>query len=52
MGRARGAGWPSQAGVDAPMIRTVAQRLAQGVDAGYGDGDIAATYRLSAPGGG
>jgi 3-hydroxyisobutyrate dehydrogenase len=42
----------AQAGVDAPMLRTVAQRLAQGVDAGYGDEDMAATYRLSAPGGG
>jgi 3-hydroxyisobutyrate dehydrogenase len=41
----------SQAGVDAPMIRTIAQRLAEGVDAGYGDEDMAATYRLSAPGG-
>jgi 3-hydroxyisobutyrate dehydrogenase len=40
----------SQAGVDAPMIRTIAQRLAEGVDAGYGDEDMAATYRLSAPG--
>jgi 3-hydroxyisobutyrate dehydrogenase len=40
----------SQAGVDAPMIRTVARRLAEGVDAGYGDEDMAATYRLSAPG--
>jgi len=42
----------SQAGVDAPMIRTVARRLAEGVDAGYGDEDMAATYRLSAPDGG
>jgi 3-hydroxyisobutyrate dehydrogenase len=42
----------SQAGVDAPMIRTIAQRLAEGVDAGYGDEDMAATYRLSAPDGG
>jgi 3-hydroxyisobutyrate dehydrogenase len=42
----------SQAGVDAPMLRTIAQRLAEGVDAGYGDEDMAATYRLSAPGGG
>jgi 3-hydroxyisobutyrate dehydrogenase len=40
----------AQAGVDAPMIRTVAQRLAEGVDAGHGDEDMAATYRLSAPG--
>jgi len=42
----------SQAGIDAPMMRTVAQRLAEGVDAGYGDEDMAATYRLSAPDGG
>jgi 3-hydroxyisobutyrate dehydrogenase len=42
----------SQAGVDAPMIRTIAQRLAEGVDAGHGDEDMAATYRLSAPDGG
>jgi 3-hydroxyisobutyrate dehydrogenase len=39
----------AQAGVDVPMIRTIAQRLAEGVDAGYGDEDMAATYRLSAP---
>jgi 3-hydroxyisobutyrate dehydrogenase len=38
-----------KAGVDAPLIRTIAQRLAEGVDAGYGDEDMAATYRLSAP---
>jgi 3-hydroxyisobutyrate dehydrogenase len=42
----------SQAGVDAPMIRTIAQRLAEGVEAGHGDEDMAATYRLSAPDGG
>jgi 3-hydroxyisobutyrate dehydrogenase len=41
----------ARAGVDLPMIRTVAQRLAEGVDAGYGDEDMAATYRLSAPNG-
>jgi len=41
----------SQAGIDTPMIRTVAQRLAEGVEAGYGDEDMAATYRLSAPDG-
>jgi len=39
----------AQAGVDVPLIRTVAQRLAEGVDAGYGEEDMAATYRLSAP---
>jgi 3-hydroxyisobutyrate dehydrogenase len=41
-----------QAGVDVPMIRTIAQRLAQGVDAGHGEEDMAATYRLSQPRGG
>jgi 3-hydroxyisobutyrate dehydrogenase len=40
-----------EAGIDVPLIRTIAQRLAEGVDAGYGDEDMAATYRLSAPGG-
>ena len=40
-----------QAGVDVPMIRAVARRLAEGVEAGYGDEDMAATYRLSAPDG-
>jgi 3-hydroxyisobutyrate dehydrogenase len=42
----------SQAGVETPMLQTIAQRLAEGVDAGYGDEDMAATYRLSAPDGG
>jgi 3-hydroxyisobutyrate dehydrogenase len=42
----------AQAGVDLPLIRTIAQRLAEGVDAGYGEEDMAATYRLSAPDGG
>jgi 3-hydroxyisobutyrate dehydrogenase len=37
------------AGVDVPMIRTIAARLAEGVDAGHGEEDMAATYRLSAP---
>jgi 3-hydroxyisobutyrate dehydrogenase len=37
------------AGVDVPMIRAIAQRLAEGVEAGHGDEDMAATYRLSAP---
>jgi 3-hydroxyisobutyrate dehydrogenase len=40
-----------RAGVDLPLVRTIAQRLAEGVDAGYGDEDMAATYRLSAPDG-
>jgi 3-hydroxyisobutyrate dehydrogenase len=39
----------AQVSVDAPMLRTIAQRLAEGVDAGYGEEDMAATYRLSAP---
>jgi 3-hydroxyisobutyrate dehydrogenase len=38
-----------KAGVDLPLVRTIARRLAEGVDAGYGDEDMAATYRLSAP---
>jgi 3-hydroxyisobutyrate dehydrogenase len=37
------------AGVDVPMIRTIARRLAEGVEAGHGEEDMAATYRLSAP---
>ena len=37
------------AGVDVPMIRTIAARLAEGVEAGHGEEDMAATYRLSAP---
>ena len=41
----------ARAGVDLPLIRTVAQRLAEGVDAGYGEQDMAATYELSAPDG-
>jgi len=39
----------AQVSVDLPMIRKVARRLAEGVDAGYGEEDMAATYRLSAP---
>ena len=39
-----------RAGVDLPLVRAVAERLGAGVDAGYGDEDMAATYRLSAPG--
>jgi 3-hydroxyisobutyrate dehydrogenase len=38
-----------KAGVDAPMIRAVAARMAEGVEAGHGEEDMAATYRLSAP---
>jgi 3-hydroxyisobutyrate dehydrogenase len=40
-----------KAGVDLPLVRTIAARLAEGVDAGYGDEDMAATFRLSAPDG-
>jgi 3-hydroxyisobutyrate dehydrogenase len=40
-----------KAGVDAPMVRTIAARLAEGVEAGHGEEDMAATYRLSAPDG-
>jgi 3-hydroxyisobutyrate dehydrogenase len=39
----------ADAGIDLPMIRTIARRLAEGVDAGHGDEDMAATYRLSEP---
>jgi 3-hydroxyisobutyrate dehydrogenase len=39
------------AGIDVPMIRTIAARLAEGVEAGHGEEDMAATYRLSAPSG-
>jgi len=38
------------AGLDLPLARTVAERMAAGVDAGHGDEDLAATWRLSAPG--
>jgi 3-hydroxyisobutyrate dehydrogenase len=34
---------------DLPVMMTVAERLAAGVEAGYGEEDMAATYRLSAP---
>jgi 3-hydroxyisobutyrate dehydrogenase len=36
-------------GLDLPLQRVVAQRMADGVAAGHGDEDMAATYRLSAP---
>jgi 3-hydroxyisobutyrate dehydrogenase len=35
---------------DLPLLQTIAERLAEGVEAGHGDEDMAATYRLSAPG--
>ncbi|MEA2268052.1 MAG: 3-hydroxyisobutyrate dehydrogenase [Solirubrobacteraceae bacterium] len=38
-------------GRDLPMVAAIAERLAAGVDAGHGDEDMAATYRLSAPDG-
>jgi 3-hydroxyisobutyrate dehydrogenase len=40
-----------RAGTDLPIVRAIAERLAAGVEAGYGDEDMAATYRLSAPDG-
>ena len=39
------------AGIDLPLLRAVARRLAEGVEAGYGEEDMAAAYRLSAPDG-
>jgi len=36
-------------GADLPLARAVAMRMAQGTDAGHGDEDMAATYRLSRP---
>jgi 3-hydroxyisobutyrate dehydrogenase len=38
-----------QAGTDLPLVRTITERLVAGVEAGYGEDDMAATYRLSAP---
>ncbi len=35
--------------LDLPLLRTVAGRMAEGVDAGHGDEDMAATWRTSAP---
>jgi 3-hydroxyisobutyrate dehydrogenase len=37
-------------GLDLPLLATVADRLGQGVEAGHGDEDMAATWRTSAPG--
>jgi 3-hydroxyisobutyrate dehydrogenase len=34
-------------GADVPVARAVAERFAEGVDAGYGDEDMAVTHRLS-----
>jgi 3-hydroxyisobutyrate dehydrogenase len=36
-----------EAGADLPVARAVARRLREGTDAGHGDEDMAATYRLS-----
>jgi 3-hydroxyisobutyrate dehydrogenase len=36
-------------GLDLPLERTIAARLEQGVEAGHGDEDMAATYLTSAP---
>jgi 3-hydroxyisobutyrate dehydrogenase len=36
-----------QAGADVPLARAVAGRLREGAEAGLGDEDMAATYRLS-----
>jgi 3-hydroxyisobutyrate dehydrogenase len=41
-----------QAGADVPVARAVAGRLREAADAGQGDEDMAATYRLSRAGGG
>jgi 3-hydroxyisobutyrate dehydrogenase len=38
-----------RAGLDLPLAATIAQRLERGVELGYGDEDVAATYRTSAP---
>ena len=34
-------------GADLPMLRAIAERFAQGTEAGHGDEDMAVTYRLS-----
>jgi 3-hydroxyisobutyrate dehydrogenase len=39
-----------RAGADAPVARAIAERFAEGVEAGYGDEDMAVTHRLSRPG--
>jgi 3-hydroxyisobutyrate dehydrogenase len=36
-------------GADLPIARAVAERMTQATDAGHGDEDMAATYRLSKP---
>jgi 3-hydroxyisobutyrate dehydrogenase len=36
-------------GADLPAARAVAERMREAVEAGHGDEDMAATYRLSRP---
>jgi 3-hydroxyisobutyrate dehydrogenase len=36
-----------RAGLDLPLAETIAERLERGVELGYGDEDLAATYRTS-----
>jgi 3-hydroxyisobutyrate dehydrogenase len=36
-----------RSGADVPMARAIAERLSEGAQAGHGDEDMAATYRLS-----
>jgi 3-hydroxyisobutyrate dehydrogenase len=36
-------------GADLPMVRAIAERFAEATEAGHGDEDMAATYRLSRP---
>jgi 3-hydroxyisobutyrate dehydrogenase len=36
-------------GADLPMLRAIAERFAEATEAGHGDEDMAATYRLSRP---
>lgn len=38
-------------GADLPAVRAIAGRMAEAAQAGYGDEDMAATYRLSSPSG-
>ena len=36
-------------GLDLPMLRAIARRMAEGVEAGHGDDDLSATYLTSSP---
>ena len=38
-----------EAGLDLPLHRTIAERMAAGVEAGHADEDMIATWRMSAP---